>query len=509
MTPARAHGRDALRAACSASRARATRWRRPSCATAREIAVELRAAARTRCTRPTAASCPSSRRATTCARSRQVVERALARGGRRRRTTLDGVAVTAGPGLVGSLLVGLCVRQGARVSRSACRWSACTTVAGHLASAELADAALRPPYLGLVVSGGHTALYRIEAEAPPALLGETRDDAVGRGVRQGRGAARARRIPGGPAVARAAEQRRRRERVALPAPAARRRRASTSPTAGSRPPSRSRSSGARGARSERATRRRRGVVRAAAIEVLVARARRALRARGARPARRGRRRRGQRAPARASSARRGARGRLRALSFPPRALCTDNAAMIAAAGARLLARGEHHGARAERVLARAARRRAVERPSVSAAARSASCSRATGSRARRDLGQNFLVDARVAAERSSTLRRVGAGRRGDRDRHRARHPDARARARARARRHDRGRRRPRARAARRGAAAGERRAASTPTRSTLDWRAARAPSAPRARGREPALRDLGAAAAPPARPARSCSRTGR
>ena len=50
---------------------------------------------------------------------------------------------------------------------------------GHLAAAELADPDLGLPYLGLVVSGGHTALYRVTDAGPPAILGETRDDAVG------------------------------------------------------------------------------------------------------------------------------------------------------------------------------------------------------------------------------------------------------------------------------------------------------------------------------------------
>jgi N6-L-threonylcarbamoyladenine synthase len=91
---------------------------------------------------------------------------------------LGGVAVTAGPGLVGSLLVGLCFGK-AFAMRHGLPVVGVHHVAGHLASAELADERLTPPYLGLVVSGGHTALYRIEADGPPALLGETLDDAVG------------------------------------------------------------------------------------------------------------------------------------------------------------------------------------------------------------------------------------------------------------------------------------------------------------------------------------------
>ncbi|MCX5737731.1 MAG: tRNA (adenosine(37)-N6)-threonylcarbamoyltransferase complex transferase subunit TsaD, partial [Proteobacteria bacterium] len=116
---------------------------------------------------------------------------------------LGGVAVTAGPGLVGSLLVGLCFGKALAV-RHGVPLVGVHHVAGHLASAELADERLVPPYLGLVVSGGHTALYRIEADGPPARLGETRDDAVGEAfdkVAKLLGLP----YPGGPAVAREAE----------------------------------------------------------------------------------------------------------------------------------------------------------------------------------------------------------------------------------------------------------------------------------------------------------------
>ena len=115
---------------------------------------------------------------------------------------LDGLAVTAGPGLVGSLLVGLSFAK-ALAYRSGLPWVAVHHLAGHLVAAEVADAELSPPYLGLVVSGGHTALYRVTEESAPALLGETRDDAVGEAFDKvakllGLG------FPGGPAVSRAA-----------------------------------------------------------------------------------------------------------------------------------------------------------------------------------------------------------------------------------------------------------------------------------------------------------------
>jgi N6-L-threonylcarbamoyladenine synthase len=74
---------------------------------------------------------------------------------------------------------------------------------GHLVSAELAEPTLRPPYLGLVVSGGHTALYRVEERGEPTLLGQTRDDAAGEAfdkVAKLLGLP----YPGGPAIAAAA-----------------------------------------------------------------------------------------------------------------------------------------------------------------------------------------------------------------------------------------------------------------------------------------------------------------
>ena len=140
---------------------------------------------------------------------------------------LDGVAVTAGPGLVGSLLVGLSFAK-------ALAWSAGLPLVGvhhlvgHLVAAEVAagrggDAgaeALAPPYVGLVVSGGHTALYRVEPEGVPRLLGETRDDAAGEAfdkVAKLLGLP----YPGGPAISRLAQEGDP-EAVELPRPMSRR-----------------------------------------------------------------------------------------------------------------------------------------------------------------------------------------------------------------------------------------------------------------------------------------------
>ncbi|HZH44496.1 MAG TPA: tRNA (adenosine(37)-N6)-threonylcarbamoyltransferase complex transferase subunit TsaD [Lysobacter sp.] len=91
---------------------------------------------------------------------------------------LDGVAYTAGPGLVGALLVG------AGVAR-ALAWAldvpaiAVHHMEGHLLAPLLEDPALRPPFVALLVSGGHTQLVAVEAIGRYRLLGETLDDAAG------------------------------------------------------------------------------------------------------------------------------------------------------------------------------------------------------------------------------------------------------------------------------------------------------------------------------------------
>lgn len=249
---------------------------------------------------------------------------------------LAGVAVTAGPGLVGSLLVGLSFGK-ALAFRLGVPLVGVHHLAGHLAAAELADPTLVPPYVGLVISGGHTALYRIEPEGAPLLLGETRDDAVGEAFDKV-AAVLGLPYPGGPAVSRAAESG---DPGALTLPR---------PLAGS-PGLDFSFSGLKTAVALEVERR--GTLTAqdvsnvaasfetAAVDVLVARARRALEQQGldrlavvGGVAANARLRRVLASAAQADGFH---------VSLPPPSLCTDNAAMIAAAGARLLALGEHHG----------------------------------------------------------------------------------------------------------------------------------------------------------------------
>jgi N6-L-threonylcarbamoyladenine synthase len=301
-----------------------------------------------------------------------VVAEALARAGVAA-DELDAVAATAGPGLVGSLLVGLSFAK-ALAYRLRIPLVAVHHLAGHLASAELAHPELAPPYVGLVISGGHTALYRIEALGPARLLGATRDDAVGEAFDK---VARLLGLPypGGPALSAVAErgdpgairlpkpmrsragkragapvelgpQRGEAERSPIGKPGAQRGEAERSPIQLDFS-----FSGLKTAVALEAARRApldaaavadlAAAFEAVAVGALVERARAAVEAErvahlavvgGVAANRR----------LRAELALAAARDGFRAV-FPPRELCTDNAAMIAAAGARLLARGVRHG----------------------------------------------------------------------------------------------------------------------------------------------------------------------
>jgi N6-L-threonylcarbamoyladenine synthase len=105
-----------------------------------------------------------------------VIERALATAG----VTLDdigAVAATCGPGLVGSLLVGLSVAKAIAFAREL-PFIGVNHLEGHLLSARL-DADVPFPYVALLVSGGHTSLYYAEDFGRYRQLGMTRDDAAG------------------------------------------------------------------------------------------------------------------------------------------------------------------------------------------------------------------------------------------------------------------------------------------------------------------------------------------
>ena len=106
-----------------------------------------------------------------------LVDAALREGGVKGRD-LDLIAVTCGPGLMGSLIVGV---MAARAISQA--WGVPLIGVNHLEGhlfAPLVDAEdLEPPFLSLIVSGGHTEIVRVDALGKYRLLGQTRDDAAG------------------------------------------------------------------------------------------------------------------------------------------------------------------------------------------------------------------------------------------------------------------------------------------------------------------------------------------
>lgn len=91
---------------------------------------------------------------------------------------LDAVAVTAGPGLVGSLLVGFCFAKAFAFSRGL-PWVAVDHLEGHLESVQLMNDPPDYPLVALLASGGHTEIYHLPSRGVYRLLGSTRDDAVG------------------------------------------------------------------------------------------------------------------------------------------------------------------------------------------------------------------------------------------------------------------------------------------------------------------------------------------
>src|SRR3989442_963971 len=106
-----------------------------------------------------------------------VVERALAEAGVSW-SAVDAVAVTQGPGLVGALLVGV-VYGKALAYAGGRRLIGVNHLEGHLFAPAVEDPELAPPFVALLVSGGHTLLLDVPAWGRYRLLGQTRDDAAG------------------------------------------------------------------------------------------------------------------------------------------------------------------------------------------------------------------------------------------------------------------------------------------------------------------------------------------
>lgn len=91
---------------------------------------------------------------------------------------IDAIAVTYGAGLLGALLVGLSYAKALAFSLSV-PLIGVSHIRGHMAAAYLADTELKPPFIGLLASGGHTAVTVVEDYQKLKLLGGTLDDAVG------------------------------------------------------------------------------------------------------------------------------------------------------------------------------------------------------------------------------------------------------------------------------------------------------------------------------------------
>ena len=134
-----------------------------------------------------------------------VVDRALVEAGLGH-TAIDAVAVTAGPGLAGALLVGVVYAKSLAFAGDRALIGV-HHMEGHLFAPAIEDRELSPPFVALLVSGGHTLLLDVPAWGRYRLLGETRDDAAGEAFDKvatllGGGLE----YPGGPAIERLARE---------------------------------------------------------------------------------------------------------------------------------------------------------------------------------------------------------------------------------------------------------------------------------------------------------------
>ncbi|WP_218081736.1 tRNA (adenosine(37)-N6)-threonylcarbamoyltransferase complex transferase subunit TsaD [Anthocerotibacter panamensis] len=131
-----------------------------------------------------------------------VLEQALAQSGCGWRE-IDAIAVTLGPGLIGAILTGVTAAKTLALVHAK-PLVGVHHLEGHIYSAFLAEPSLEPPFVCLLVSGGHTSLVQVAAHGAYKTLGQTRDDAVGEAFDKvarlmGLG------YPGGPAVQKMAQ----------------------------------------------------------------------------------------------------------------------------------------------------------------------------------------------------------------------------------------------------------------------------------------------------------------
>lgn len=118
-------------------------------------------------------------------------------------TQIDHIGVTYGPGLVGALLVGVAAAKALAYALDV-PLIGVNHLEGHIFANFLTDQSLEPPFVALVVSGGHTSLVHVKGYDSFILLGQTRDDAAGEAFDK---VARVMGLPypGGPQIDRLAE----------------------------------------------------------------------------------------------------------------------------------------------------------------------------------------------------------------------------------------------------------------------------------------------------------------
>ena len=104
---------------------------------------------------------------------------------------IDAIGVTYGPGLVGALLVGVAEAKAISYARNI-PLVGVHHIEGHISANYIENKELKPPFLCLVVSGGHTHLVRVVDYGQYEILGRTRDDKVARAIGLG--------YPGGPKI---------------------------------------------------------------------------------------------------------------------------------------------------------------------------------------------------------------------------------------------------------------------------------------------------------------------
>ncbi|WP_199245486.1 tRNA (adenosine(37)-N6)-threonylcarbamoyltransferase complex transferase subunit TsaD [[Phormidium] sp. ETS-05] len=117
---------------------------------------------------------------------------------------IDGIAATVAPGLVGALLVGLSAAKTLAIVHGK-PFLGIHHLEGHIAASYLTDPDLQPPFLCLLVSGGHTSMIAVGDGGSYETLGQTRDDAAGEAFDK---VARLLNLgyPGGPAIDKIAKQ---------------------------------------------------------------------------------------------------------------------------------------------------------------------------------------------------------------------------------------------------------------------------------------------------------------